>query len=111
MGVVGAETVTLATGACVTVSAALPVFVSLVAMMLAVPALTAVTSPVVEDTVATAVLSEVHAIDRPVSGWPFASRVVAVACEVPTAVIDVGFRDTFTEATGANETVIEEVPV
>jgi hypothetical protein len=46
-------TVTVATGVGVTVRSALPVFPSLVAMMFAVPALTAVTSPVVDDTVAT----------------------------------------------------------
>jgi hypothetical protein len=38
-------TVTEATGACVTVSVALPLFPSLIAMMLAVPTATAVTAP------------------------------------------------------------------
>jgi hypothetical protein len=71
-------TVTVATGAGVTVSAALPVLVSLVAMILAVPADTAVTSPLGE-TVATDVLLELHAIGRPLITRPCASSVVAVA--------------------------------
>jgi hypothetical protein len=37
--------------------------------------------------------------------------VVAVACEVPTAVIEFGERETFTEATGTGSTVIDDVPV
>ena len=79
IGVVGAETVTLATGAGVTVSAALPVFPSLVAIMFALPVLTAVTRPVVDETVATAVLSELHEIVRPVSVRPWESSKVALA--------------------------------
>jgi hypothetical protein len=100
------DTVTVATGAGVTVIVALPLFPSLVAMMFAVPLLTAVTSPVVDETVATPVLSELHVITRPVSVFPFASSVVAVACDVPTAVIEVGARLTVTEATGIGLTVI-----
>ena len=103
-------TVTVATGAGVTVRAALPVFPSLVAMMLAVPGLTAVTSPV-DETVAIPVLSELQVMTRPVKGWPLESSVVAVACEVPTAVIEFGLRETVTEATGAGVTVISEVLV
>jgi hypothetical protein len=78
VGVVGAETVTVATGAGVTVRVTLPVFPSLVATMFAVPTLAAVTSPVDGDTVATAVLSELQLIARPVRRVPFASRVAAV---------------------------------
>jgi hypothetical protein len=70
-------TVTDVTGS-VTVTAALPVFVSLVAMMFAVPAATAVTRPVDGSTVATAVLSEDQVTVRPESGWLFASSGVAV---------------------------------
>jgi hypothetical protein len=72
-------TVTVATGAGVTVRAALPVFASLVATMFAVPGLAAVTRPVEEFTVATAVLSELHVIVRPVSARPLESSGVAVA--------------------------------
>jgi hypothetical protein len=100
----------LATGACVTVTVALPVFPSLVAMMFAVPTATAVTTPA-EDTVATVVLSELHVTARPVSVAPFASSVVAVACEVPTAVIELGTRATVTDATGTGVTVMAEVPL
>jgi hypothetical protein len=106
IGVVGAETATLATGAGVTVRGALPLLPSLVATMFAVPGLTAVTSPVVDETVATAVLSELQVIVRPVSVLPLASSVVAVACDVPTAVMVVGLRLTVTVATGAGLTVI-----
>jgi hypothetical protein len=45
IGVVGAETVTVATGAGVTVIVALPLFPSLVAVILAAPSATAVTTP------------------------------------------------------------------
>src|ERR1700674_748975 len=76
--------------------------------MLAVPAETAVTTPCAS-TVATAVLSDVHAINRPVRTAPFPSRVVAVACEVPTAVIEPGVRATVTVATGTGLTVIAGV--
>jgi hypothetical protein len=103
-------TVTVATGAGVTVRSADPDFPSLVAMIFAVPTDTAVTAPVVGDTVATAGLSELQLTLLPLRMLPFASRVVAVACDVPTAVIELGARETLTEATGAMLTVIEEAP-
>ena len=71
-------TTTVATGADVTLSGAFPLFPSLVAVMLAVPTETAVTSPA-ELTVATAELLEVHVTVRPVRALPFASNVTAVA--------------------------------
>jgi hypothetical protein len=103
-------TVTDATGACVTVSVALPLWPSLAAAMLAVPMATAVTSPAGE-TVATAVLDELHVTALPVNTPPFASNVVAVAWDVPTAVIEFGERATVTEATGTGITVIDDVPL
>jgi hypothetical protein len=106
----GGLTVTVATGAWVTVSGALPVFPSLAPIMFAVPIATALTTPCVE-TVATAGLLELHATARPVSTAPFASSVTAVACAVPTAVIEFGVSDTVTVATGTGVTVIEEAPV
>jgi hypothetical protein len=109
IGVVGAETVTLATGAGVTVIVAPPLCPSLEAVIIAVPVATAVTRPCAS-TVAIAVLPETQVTERPVSVFPFASRVVAVACDVPTAVIDVGTSDTLTDATGATLTVIAAVP-
>ena len=80
-GVVGAESVSAATGTGTTVRVALPFFLSLVAVMLALPAAIAVTRPV-PDTVAAPVLSEVHVMVRPASRLLLASRVVAVACVV-----------------------------
>jgi len=111
IGVVGADTVTVATAAGVTVTDALPVFPSLVAVMFAVPALTAVTSPVVDDTVATPALSELHVTVRPVSPRPFASSSVAVACVVCIALIELEASDTVTVATGACVTVIVALPL
>jgi len=78
-------------------------------MMFAVPTAIAVTAPV-DDTAATAVLLELQETARPVSVPPFASSIVAVACEVPIAVIVVGLSETVTEATGTGVTVIKAVP-
>jgi hypothetical protein len=63
----------------VTVSVELPLFVSLVAVIVADPAVTPVTSPVVCETVATAVLLEPHVMVLPVRVFPSASFVVAVS--------------------------------
>jgi hypothetical protein len=69
-------TATDATGAIagVAVTAEVPLFPSLVAVIVAVPALTAVTLPL-DDTVATAVLDDDHDAARPVSVLPFASAI------------------------------------
>ena len=57
------------------------------AVMIAVPAATAVTSPEA-DTVATPVLFEDQVIVRPVKILPFASRATAVSCTVdPTCTL------------------------
>jgi len=109
-GVVGVETVTEATGAGVTVSGALPDFPSLIATMFAAPTATAVTTPWAS-TVATDVLLELHAIARPVRTLLLASRVVALACDVPTAVIELGDKLTVTVATGTGLTVSVALPV
>jgi hypothetical protein len=103
------ETVTAATGAGVTVRAALPLLPSLVATMFAAPGLIAVTSPVA-DTVAMVVFSELHVVLRPVSIPSFASRSVALACAVPTAVMELAVRATLTDATGAGMTVNVALP-
>jgi hypothetical protein len=80
IGVAGMESVTVATGASVTVIDDVPVLVSLVAVIVTgPPAATAVTKPVVL-TVATALLLEDHVTVRPVSTAPFASLVTAVSC-------------------------------
>jgi hypothetical protein len=106
------ERVMVATGACVTVSCALPLFpsVTAVAVMVVVPTAIAVTTPCVS-TVAMPVLLELHVTARPVRTPPLASRVVSVACALPTAVIEPGVRLTATVATGATETLMAAVPL
>src|SRR5689334_18419295 len=74
-------TVTDATGVLETVTLAVPVFPSLVAVIVAVPAFPAVTNPV-PLTLATLPLSLDHVTVRPVRTLPFASVRVAVSCEV-----------------------------
>jgi hypothetical protein len=64
-----------------TVTAAVPVLVSLVAVIVALPAATAVTRPD-DETVLTAVLLELHVTIRPRSTVLFASRVTAASCIV-----------------------------
>jgi len=93
------ETDATAAGAGVlTVTAAEPTFPSLEAVIDAVPARIAVTSPDPE-TLAMALLLELQLIDRPVRTLLFASRVTAESCTVPpTWRLDVG-GDTDTDAT------------
>src|SRR5881396_555345 len=107
---VGGVTVTDATGTGVTVMAAVPLWPSLVAVIVAEPATFAVTSPV-PVTVATGVLLLDHATGRPVSTVPFASFRVAVSCCVcPTGTLaDAGL--TVTDATGTPLTVMLAVPL
>jgi hypothetical protein len=81
MVVRSSDTVTDATGTGTTVTVALPVFPSPVAMMCAVPIATPVTTPV-EFTVAINGASELHEIARPLKVAPLAANVVAVACVV-----------------------------
>src|SRR5205085_9240482 len=94
-----------------TVRDGLPVLPSLVASMVAVPVLAAVASPVVGETVATALLSDDQAMTRPVKTALFASRVVAVACVVCPIWIGDAARVTPTEATGIGVTVSGALPV
>jgi hypothetical protein len=79
IGVVGAESVTAVTGATVTVIEDVPIFPSLVAVIVAPPGLTAVTRPF-PSTVATVTSLELHVTRRPVSALPFASFVTALSC-------------------------------
>jgi len=100
--VVAGDTETDATGTgagALTVIAAAPVFVSLNAVIVALPAAMAVTRPDVE-TVLMPVLLEPQVTTRPVSTLLFASRVTAESCTVPpTWRLDVaGVTDT--DATG-----------
>jgi len=92
------DTVTLATGGIVTVSVAEPLAPSLVAVMRAAPAPTAVTTPP-NETVATAELSDDQPMVRPVRPLPPASFRVATAVVVPPTTIVGWPRTTETLAT------------
>jgi hypothetical protein len=72
-------TVTDATGIAFTVTVALPLFPSHVAVMTTTPGVTAVTRPVAE-TVATAALALAQVTVRPVISFPDAERSVSVSC-------------------------------
>src|SRR5712691_5283823 len=97
-------------GGAVTVSAAVPLWPSLVAVMVADPTATPLTTPLLE-TVATAALSLAHVTVRPVSVLPFASFSVAVSTTVrPTATLAVAGL-TVTVATGTCTTVIAAPPL
>src|SRR5436190_126322 len=94
----------------VTVMAAVPLCPSLMAVIVAEPATTPVTSPLAL-TVATAVLLLDHVIVRPVSAFPLASFGVAVSCTVlPSFTLAVA-GVTLTDATGTLVTVMPEVPL
>src|SRR6266567_6549688 len=94
----------------VTVMLALPLCPSLVAVIVAEPAVTPLTSPL-PFTVATGVLLLAHVTTRPVSGLPLASFGVAVSCTVcPTCTL-AGDGLTVTEATGTCTTVMADVPL
>jgi hypothetical protein len=107
---VAGATVTLPTAVCVAVTVELPLLPSLVAVIVAEPGATPVTTPVVE-TVAMAVLLDDHATARSVTTTPFASLTVAVRVVVwPTVTVAVG-GDTVTLPTGDGVTVIADVPL
>jgi len=93
------DTVTDATAVEKIVTDADPVRPSLVAVMLADPGPTAVTTPALL-TVATAGLSDAQDIARPVRMTPFASLVDAVACVVAPITMLEEASDTVTVATG-----------
>jgi hypothetical protein len=107
---VAGVTLTDATGTTETATVAVPLFPSLVAVIVAEPAATPVTTPLVE-TVAMPVLELVHVTVRPVSTLLFASRVVAVSCtDCPTLTLGV-VGATLTDATGIGVTVTVAVPL
>jgi len=105
---VGGDTVTLPTGVGVTVTDDVPLFVSLVAVMVADPPLTPVTTPA-EFTIATCVLLELHETTRFVTTLPLASVTVAVSVALPLGAIATAGGDTVTVATGTVDTVIAAV--
>ncbi len=93
-----------------TVSTAVPDLVSDVAVIVALPAPIAVTTPVAL-TVATAVLELVQVTTRPVSTLLEASRATAVAC-VLSPIATVGAANvTVTVATGSAVTEMSAVPL
>src|SRR2546427_517574 len=99
-------TATEATGTSVTVTAEVALFPSLVAVMVAEPAATPVTSPL-EETVAVAGALDAHVIVRPDSTVPAASCGVATSCTpAPTSTSAVAGLIT-TEATGTFATVTD----
>src|SRR6059058_824591 len=106
----GGVTSTDATGTGVTVIAEVPLFPSLVAVIVAVPGVTPDTSPLLL-TVATAVLELDHVTVRPESGVPPASLGVPVSCTVCPACTDAEGGVTSTVATGTFVTLIDEVPL
>src|SRR2546426_8081 len=103
-------TVTDATGTFVTVIAAVPLFPSLVAVIVAVPAVFPVTSPLAL-TVATVALLLAQLTVRPDSRLPLASLGVAVSCTVWPTCTDAVAGFTVTEATGTVLTVIVAEPL
>src|SRR5439155_26235340 len=107
---VAGATVTDATGTGVTVMDDVPLWPSLVAVIVAEPATFVVTSPLLF-TVATDVLFEDHVTVRPVRMLPFASLSVAVSCCVWPACTLADAGVTVTEATGAPATVMLAVPL
>jgi hypothetical protein len=92
-------TVTEATGTAITLICVVPLFPSLVAVIvIGPPTVTAVTSPL-EETLAMSALLDVHATARPESADPLISRVATASCAVdPTVIVGAG-EVTTTEAT------------
>src|SRR5205809_476727 len=103
-------TVTDATGTGVTVMADAPLFPSLVAVIVAVPAVFPVTSPLAL-TVATAVLLLAQVTVRPLSGFPFASFADPARCTAWPACTHAVAGVTVTDATGTGVTVIAAAPL
>src|SRR5207244_8879355 len=106
----GGVTSTVATGTFVTLIDEVPLFPSLVAVIVAVPGVTPDTSPLLL-TVATAVLELDHVTVRPERGAPFPSFGVPVSCTVWPARPEAEGGVTSTAATGTFVTVIDEVPL
>ena len=87
-----------------------PDFPSLVAVIVAVPSATPLTSPVV-DTVAMLLLLEPHVTTRSVTTVPFASLTTAVSCVVDPLLTLVGEGVTVTVPTGTAVTTTEVEPL
>jgi hypothetical protein len=98
------------TGTGDTVIVLVPLFVSLVAVMIAVPGATAVTTPAA-DTVATGLLFELHETGRSVTTLPTLSFTVGVRAKVCVTSIALVGGASVTLATGIFVTVTNEVPL
>src|SRR5436853_1114458 len=94
----------------VTVMAAVPLFPSLVALIVMEPGVTPLTRPLLL-AVAAAVLELDHVTVRPESGFPPASLGVPVSWTVWPACTEAVAGVTSTDATGSGVTVIAEVPL
>src|SRR5205823_6078796 len=103
-------TATDATGAAVTLISAVPLWPSLVAVIVAEPAATLVTSPLAF-TVATAGVLLAHVTTRPDSGLSLTSLGVAASCTVWPACIVADPGVTPTDATGPLATATAAVPL
>src|SRR2546427_7672513 len=97
-------------GGVVTVTFAVPLFPSLVAVIVAVPAATPVTRPFAE-TVAALALLVAQLMLRPLSAVPLASLGVAVSCTVAATSSAGAAGLTLTDATGTGVTVTVAVPL
>ena len=106
---VGGETSTVATGTGVTVIEAVPLFPSLVAVMMTGPPTTLPVTRPLASTVAMFASLLVQVTVRPVSGLPLASLGVAVSCRVVPATMLPVAGETATDATGMAMTVIADV--
>src|SRR5438552_15155252 len=103
--------VALPTVAVVTVTAAVPLRPSLVAVIVTGPPdATPLTSPL-PFTLAIALLLDCQVTTRPVNGLPFASLGVAVSCTVLPTATPAAAGVTVTDATGAGVTVMAAVPL
>src|SRR3989454_874371 len=98
-------TLTDATATFATVTLAVPLCPSLVAVIVAEPAAAPVTKPL-PVTVATDVLLLAHVTVRPDNGAPFASFGVAVSCTVPLTWTEAAAGATLTEATGVGHVTV-----
>src|SRR5439155_1205433 len=104
------QVLTVATGTFDTVTTAVPLCPSLVAVIVAEPTAPAVTTPL-PFTIATAPLLDCQVMTRPVNGFPLASRGVAVSCAVcPTCTVGAAGL-TVTAATGATQPATVTVAV
>jgi hypothetical protein len=106
---VAAGRVTLPTGTSVTVTEAVPDLPSLVAVIVALPAATPVTTPA-DETEATVASLVDQAITRPESAFPVASFGVAESVSVCPTVMLADAGATTTDATGVGFTITVAVP-